>query len=417
MGKVTTVFGADAPKVFTQQMKSNITTELSANYPTMMIQKHNSVYVLFAQKQVVKYSSSGEVLKSFDFIDTPSSMFITDEKTIIVGTSNGKVFSFSEEGIVLNSFRIDTNSIGTVFSDVDGNIYVGGGLWNAIYFRKYTPQGTLLWSNPFSFGNNNFIEGICKGAENEIIVLTNNMVRRINATTGSLILSIATVAYARQVHYDGANIFAFEGGFIRKLGLDLSEIWRIPVYGHTFYDMLDFFITATTPNKLSIISKSNGDVINEYNILIRMSRGFAVFFSNIKHLIKSSNKIYLLNEEGQWVESDLQEPLSKEDFETYGLDNLSDIADKLDSLPDEEFEIITWTDSQPIEPLWLELTTQPFKPIDILNKAESFEVLTWTDESSSIELQANGSLQTIDSGKLFSFELNDFSTIANIEIK
>ena len=66
--------------------------------------------------------------------------------------------------------------------------------------------------------------------------------------------------------------------------------------------------------------------------------------------------------------------------------------------------------------VWLELSTQPFKPIDILNKAESFEVLTWTDESSITELQANGSLQTIDSGKLFSFELNDFSTIDNIEI-
>lgn len=149
--------------------------------------------------------------------------------------------------------------------------------------------------------------------------------------------------------------------------------------------------------------------------------------TSVKYLIKSSNKIQTLLE-NNWVDTLVSQPLSKMDFETHGIDDLSAIPPyKMEEL-EKPYSILIWTDNtdattatlnynyDQYEPKWLEIETDLFKPIDILNKAESFEVLTWTDESSSIELQASGSLQTIDSGKLFSFELNDFNTIANIEI-
>ena len=133
-----------------------------------------------------------------------------------------------------------------------------------------------------------------------------------------------------------------------------------------------------------------------------------------KHLIKSNNQIFTLSN-NQLIDTLLANP-TETDFLSQGFDSLNTLnSSLLSTLPSSEIEILTYTDVYTDTKVWLELSTQPFKPIDILNKAESFEVLTWTDES-SIELQASCSLQAIDSGKLFSFELNDFDTIDNIEI-
>ena len=135
----------------------------------------------------------------------------------------------------------------------------------------------------------------------------------------------------------------------------------------------------------------------------------------LKHLIKSNNQIFTLSN-NQLIDTLLTNP-TEADFLSQGFDSLSTLnSSLLSTLPSSEIEILTYTDVSADTKIWLELSTQPFKPIDILNKAESFEVLTWTDEGSITELQANGSLQAIDSGKLFSFELDDFDTIANIEI-
>ena len=134
-----------------------------------------------------------------------------------------------------------------------------------------------------------------------------------------------------------------------------------------------------------------------------------------KHFIKSNNQIFTLSN-NQLIDTLLTNP-TEADFLSQGFDSLNILnSSLLSTLPSSEIEILTYTDISADTKVWLELSTQPFKPIDILNKAESFEVLTWTDESSSVELQTNGSLQTIDSGKLFSFELNDFDAITNIEI-
>lgn len=186
----------------------------------------------------------------------------------------------------------------------------------------------------------------------------------------------------------------------------------------------EYEISNTTQYKRYRINITANNGSSYLSIAELQMRAIAV---KIKHLIKSSNKIQTLLE-NNWVDTLVSQPLSKVDFETHGIDDLSAIPPyKMEEL-EKPYSILTWTDNtdattttlnynyDQYEPKWLEIETDPFKPIDILNKAESFEVLTWTDEGNSAELQASGSLQAIDSGKLFSFELNDFDTITNIEI-
>lgn len=160
---------------------------------------------------------------------------------------------------------------------------------------------------------------------------------------------------------------------------------------------------------------------NNHGIAELEVNGTIINPNNIHYLFESNNNIYT-HDGNTFIQ--LLEPLTPTLFINEGLEVLNLPNYELNKL--DNVSILIFTDNQSItqaeihyiteefNPLWLELSTQPFKPIDILNKAESFEVLTWTDESSSVELQANGNLQTIDSGKLFSFELNDFNTITNI---
>ncbi|NMA70016.1 MAG: hypothetical protein GX958_11460, partial [Desulfitobacterium sp.] len=114
-------------------------------------------------------------------------------------------------------------------------------------------------------------------------------------------------------------------------------------------------------------------LINKNDFKINSLR---VNMSPILQLIKSSNKIQVLSE-GNWLDTGLVEPLTKEDFETHGMDDLSLISfDKWDEL-DDEFEIITWTEDMDSDK-FIEITTDAFIPIEKISES-NFEVLMWTD--------------------------------------
>ncbi len=103
-------------------------------------------------------------------------------------------------------------------------------------------------------------------------------------------------------------------------------------------------------------------------------------------LIKSSNKIQVLTD-GHWVDTGLTEPLTQQDFENFGIDDLSIVPhDKWIEL-DGEFEVITWTDNKEIAPVLLCLTTDPFSPMKKLNQEDNFEILTWTDAETNPKLE------------------------------
>ncbi|SNS21480.1 hypothetical protein SAMN05446037_100658 [Anaerovirgula multivorans] len=135
-----------------------------------------------------------------------------------------------------------------------------------------------------------------------------------------------------------------------------------------------------------------------------------------KHLIKSSNKIHLLSE-GEWVETALLEPLTKLDFETYGMDTLNGITDeKLQELEGEEIEVIAWTDREGEKPKFLVIETDPFSPMERLNQEEEFEIIVWTDAEEEKPASVNSAEEMVDEGKLFKATLEDFIKVTGVEV-
>lgn len=95
---------------------------------------------------------------------------------------------------------------------------------------------------------------------------------------------------------------------------------------------------------------------------------------NDRYLIKLNNKIYSITSEGDLIETSLEEPLTKQSYADYGIDDLTLInSTKLNQL--EEFEILAWTDNLEKIPK-LELTVSEYKPILILHEPE---IVTMTD--------------------------------------
>lgn len=104
--------------------------------------------------------------------------------------------------------------------------------------------------------------------------------------------------------------------------------------------------------------------------------------TKIFHLIKSNNNFYFLNELDEWERIELIEPLTKEDFEQYGMSSLDKVtSDKLQELEGVEFEVITWTDEE--------------------------------GEKISIQLQGQ-EIEWSDEGKLFEIVIDDSKKIKNI---
>jgi hypothetical protein len=103
----------------------------------------------------------------------------------------------------------------------------------------------------------------------------------------------------------------------------------------------------------------------------------------VSYLIKSNNKFY--SYDNGWFEVSVTEPVTESDFENHGFD-LSLVLD-FNDLPD-VIEVLHNTQEQKA---FLEITTDSFSPISILNEKQ-FEVLTYLEEvkDSKLELQTNG---------------------------
>ena len=127
------------------------------------------------------------------------------------------------------------------------------------------------------------------------------------------------------------------------------------------------------------ITTTNGSYI-VFDAIDINETGEMVPIITYKHFIKSNNQIFTLSD-NQLVDTVLINP-TETDFLSQGFYNLNTLnSSLLSTLSSSEIEILTYTDIPTDIKVWLELSTQPFKPIDILNKAESFEVLTWTDDA------------------------------------
>lgn len=135
-------------------------------------------------------------------------------------------------------------------------------------------------------------------------------------------------------------------------------------------------------------------------------------------LIKEGDKIKSLSDE-RWIDTNLLEPITKLNFEEYGIKNIGEIPQEYWQELGEEFEIITWVDKKNIEDVSLFIYHEKHTPIDLLD--EEFEVLTWTDEIGDLEeFEVEG--QESDwsyEGKLFEAEIDEdrLKEIVSIEVE
>ncbi|CAK7055327.1 discoidin domain-containing protein [Tissierella sp.] len=123
------------------------------------------------------------------------------------------------------------------------------------------------------------------------------------------------------------------------------------------------------------------------------NQGFAelrVHGDEVKYsLIKSNSKIYTYID-NDWQEMDLTEPVSKSDFENYGIVDLSIIPREKWNELDNEFEILTWTLDG--SPRFINIDTELFSPLEKLNNEDEFEVLAYSEKefkAPKLELTVN----------------------------
>lgn len=101
----------------------------------------------------------------------------------------------------------------------------------------------------------------------------------------------------------------------------------------------------------------------------------AQWFLHTFNLIKSNNKIYTISDKGEWFNTGLLEPLTKDDFITHGIELLPVIPEERWSELGANFEILTWTDRDKIPKL--ELTIPPTKPYRLLDNPS---IVTYTED-------------------------------------
>ncbi len=94
-------------------------------------------------------------------------------------------------------------------------------------------------------------------------------------------------------------------------------------------------------------------------------------FGNLNFLLIKDGTEIKTYQNGSWVNTGLSEPLTKADFEIYGM---STVPTDLIALSD-NFEVLTWINS--IETKKIQLTIDPFWPLEQLQNPE---LLIWTDD-------------------------------------
>lgn len=105
---------------------------------------------------------------------------------------------------------------------------------------------------------------------------------------------------------------------------------------------------------------------------------FITRLPEVSYLIKSSNTIKTFAN-NTWVDTELIEPLSKNDFEIHGINNLSIIPYEKWMELDNEFEIITWTDIPP----------------KVIEDSIQGEQKQWSEEGKLFEISIDRDIKTI----------------------
>ncbi len=172
-----------------------------------------------------------------------------------------------------------------------------------------------------------------------------------------------------------------------KTDVGKNETW-ILVYENNSLQSREHSIEVTHLGT-NILSSLQAIDVNSTGELLPFNEDIAIK----KHLIKTNHAIQKIGS-GSWIDTGLVEPLTKADFETHGMDDLSVIpSEKWDEL-DTEFEVITWTDDLESDK-FIEITTDSFSPIKRFNQRNDIEVLMLTDSSNIPILHIDGEIDVI----------------------
>ncbi|SNS21436.1 hypothetical protein SAMN05446037_100656 [Anaerovirgula multivorans] len=215
---------------------------------------------------------------------------------------------------------------------------------------------------------------------------TNSALQRINNSVLMNFRNItATGCSVNLQHAGGTEIPFYNNAFINCVGIrsgnGSSMLYNCIVSSGTRFHGVDKGNTITSDNEFDIID----------DILYGVNLPFLVLLI----LIKSLDKIYTFSD-SNWVEKTIQEPLTKEDFEENGMDDLSIIPQEKWAELQKPVEIYTWTDNEDVieskisytyihfENSKLELTVPEYKPIYSL---ASPTILTWTNSEEDLQLE------------------------------
>ena len=121
--------------------------------------------------------------------------------------------------------------------------------------------------------------------------------------------------------------------------------------------------------------------------------------------------------EGEWVDTNLTEPLTDEEYLEFGIEDLSEVTEVAWNQLGDIFELISWEeDLDVVDNKWLNIDTANFSPLMLLNEKDDFEILTYSDKADSIPYTNTSTEETVDSGQLFINKIDIFDTITSLTL-
>lgn len=152
--------------------------------------------------------------------------------------------------------------------------------------------------------------------------------------------------------------------------------------GGTSYIDISMFNVATSDGYYDNNSMFKGEPIinlNEYNSFDGKVEITLLSLIN-STFIKISDKFYTFVD-NSWVETELIEPLSEQDFETYGIKNIWEISQEKWNELNSNFEIITFIDEDNLNSPKLVLTVPEHQPYKLLDNPS---IVTWVEDDNYV---------------------------------